>query len=682
MIIISNNNEEGDFVSEVFRIQAPNSKTLTNLFCRWRISNSSNDEDASQYFHSLDLLLSVLPKSTNGDCTEEFLNISDATGTALEALARHTCFTIQGLVEGTEIATKVLLAPGDGYLCRTDILDVRMRHSEFVDAVISFSSRERHLRAIPAQAKASLLPLLLSSPGALVAKQSHLSKYETLKLLQKDLKMRLSFDWVLPTKVAARRVAVIGGRPMYDATRGMYGSQGFFEAAKALDISMIVFDKPGHWLEGEKYAHLRDDFIAIDMSKLEDLPQRIAEALRGRHIDGILTFTDEHVITTAKAAEILGLPTEPAQDMLRAHHKHEMRKLVNNTNVQSVRLDSLYELESPAFAEELKSLKYPLIVKPCRGESSRGVRKVTDQDNMREAVCMLDKEGLAEHGILLETYVDGPEVDANFVLWDGEVLFLEVTDNFPCQGDARGAILADNFSETLQISNSRLPADEIEIICSSLHRSLLQLGFRSGVFHVEARMQNSSMGYQDVNGDGILDLVVSKTGDGATTNLGFQQDTFLIEVNARPPGTGGTWSTLYTYGVDFGALQLLRAIEDRERFEALSKPFSFPSSGAGDGGGAQYWTAHCMIPIHRENILVPDDFFNMVYRAAPEIVPHIVRAELSVQPGSVVSPSGQVPWIAYLLLCSRTSRRHALEMHKRVSTASKKVLDVVSGYGL
>lgn len=488
--------------------------------------------------------------------------------------------------------------------------------------------------------------------------------------MQKDLEMRLSFDFIIPNKPTARRVAVVGGRTMGDTKRGIHGSQGFFEAAQALGISIIVFDKPGHWLEDEKYGHLREDFIAVDMSNIAGLPQQIVDAVKDREIDGIVTFTDDYVIATAETAEMLGLPTEPAWAMQQAHFKHEMRKMLNNTNIQALHLNNVSQLKDPALAEEFKCLKYPLVVKPIRGKDSKGVKKVTGDANMRQAVRALDGEGLAEHGILLESYVGGPELDANFILWDGQVLFLEVTDNFPCPADLSDSILLNNhFTEEVQISSSGLPPEEIEIIRSSLRNSLLKLGFRSGVFHVEARMQNSSMTYQDARGDGILDLAMSTEG-GATTVQTSQPDAFLIELNVRPPGTGGTWSTLYTYGVDMGALQFLRALDDRERFEALSKPFSF--STIGNGGDTQYWTAHCMVPIHHENIRVPDDFFEKVYQALPEIVPHVSRAELYSQSGTVVSPGER---IGYFLLYSRTSRRHVLEMYHRAVGVCKKVLD-------
>jgi biotin carboxylase len=610
--------------------------------------------------------VSVLGPSAHYHGSAEGLQVCDATGTALETLFHG----IPDLKSRTEVAVKVILVLYNGYMCSSDILELRMRHCEAVDTVVSFATWEHYLPACSVHEEINLLELLQSSPGAIVAKKIHSSDDEALDLLQIDLELRLSFDWILPTKPAARCVAVVAGRPMYEPKRCIYWSQGYFMAARALGISMIVFDEPGHWLEGEEYAHLRDEFIAIDMSDKKNLPGRLVEALNGRHIDGIVTFTDDYTVITAEAAELLGLPTESARAMWQAHNKNDMRRLVDNGSVQTIHLESLDQLESPELAESFATITYPLIVKPCRGAYSRGVKRVDNDISMRRAVHELDEDNLTGHGILLETYVDGPEVDANFVLWDDQILFLEVNDNFPCKGDASGATTFDNFAETVSISNSGLSPKEIETIRSSLHRNLLQLGFHSGVFHVEARMRNSSFEYQDIYSDGIVDLAPHKSDKCAKG-----PSVFIIEVNVRTPGAGGTWATRYTYGVDLGALQLLRSIGDRERFKRLSKPFSFASTSPGGGGGAQCWTAHSMIPIHREKILVPEDFFERLYRTLPDIKPHVFRAELYAQPGAIVSPSGGVGWIGYLLLFSRRSRRHVLEMYHRVAEAAKMCLD-------
>ncbi|KAL3408149.1 hypothetical protein V8F44DRAFT_658298 [Aspergillus fumigatus] len=377
---------------------------------------------------------------------------------------------------------------------------------------------------------------------------------------------------------------------MYDVHGKTYGSQGFFEAAHALGVSLIVLGEPDHWLASETYSHLHKEFIALDLSQHTNLPNRIAAAVCGRAIDGIIvTFTDEYVVTTAEAAEILGLRTEPALVMWQAHHKHEMRQLLlslldddnANNKVQAVRLHSAAYLDHPPPANQLAALQYPLGVNPCRGQFSIGVKKVSNEASLRQAVAILGEDNqLAEQGIMLETYISGPELDANFVLLDRAVLFL------------RSATLAANFAETLQISNTRFPLWEFEAIREKLSQSLRALGFRSWVFHVDARMRKTAL--RSHCGERIR-------ADTSQSPPAPQHDPFLIEVNVRAPGTGGTWSTLYTYGVDLGTHQVLRAVNDRDRFRALSSLFHFSGDHhPGDGGGAQYWNAICMVPVHRD----------------------------------------------------------------------------------
>jgi hypothetical protein len=160
-----------------------------------------------------------------------------------------------------------------------------------------------------------------------------------------------------------------------------------------------------------------------------------------------------------------------------------------------LRLDGAAQLDSPdsAMSETLRALQYPLAVKPCRGAASRGAKKVNDQEIMRQAICQMEDDGLAKDGNLLETHVDGPEVDANFVLWDGQLLWAEISDDFPCKADRADATVEGGFAEALMLLASSLPPDEVEVLKESLYQSLLKMGFRSGIFHVEARVRNSSI---------------------------------------------------------------------------------------------------------------------------------------------------------------------------------------------
>ncbi|TPX16917.1 uncharacterized protein E0L32_003479 [Thyridium curvatum] len=543
---------------------------------------------------------------------------------------------------------------------RDDILELRMRHCIAIQSVIRLAPPKSLLEVEPKDTEPTLTSLLSLSPGALlVAESGDASPFETLEELNKELDTRLSFDWVLPTQPTPRTVAMVGGRRLYDMNRGQYGARGLFEAAHALGMAVIVLDAPGHWLESKTYAHLRHDFIAIDVAAGDaKLPMIIAEAIKEQKVDGIVTFSDEFVISTAKAAELLGLPTEPVDAILRAHHKDETRKVVNNPNIQSVRLDSLAQLDDPVILGSLANLEYPLIAKPCRAGASRGVRKCHEISTLRQAIKDMDDDGLTKYGVQIETYVDGPEIDANFVLWNGELLFCEISDDFPCPADAVDATLEANFAETLMVHPTSLNPTEAKLIQSTLHQNLLKLGFRSGVLHVEARMRNSSKFYREL--DGIEDLAAVEGPKG-------QPEVVLIEVNARPPGFDPVWATLHTYGVDLCALQFLQALGDRERYRAMSKPFAGPPH--------QFWCGDRQIPMHRDSIYMPPDFFERVFGMLPEVKPYVLAAEFKVEPGSTVSPRAGSGFVAYFLLCSRTSRRHLLEMCDSVFRASLKVLD-------
>ncbi|KAF2720990.1 glutathione synthetase ATP-binding domain-like protein [Polychaeton citri CBS 116435] len=648
-----------EFTSEDFLVDDHGSKAPTRVSCRWRFSNTGTNVYALRQFHCLDLLITIIPKYCASDECKGHGNeevFPNATGTALERLV-NSISTSRPRATGIEIATKVVLVPRNGYLCRSDILELRVQHSDYVDSFVRFPSANSYFPAVT-HSKRDLLNILSSSPGTMLMKQVPTTLCDTFELLEEDLGRRLSLDWVLPSKPPERRVALVGGRYKYDIKQGSFGHKGTFDAAHSLGISVVVVDKPGHWLQEDDYSDLREEFIAVDMTDDTELPSRIAGALGGRDIDGVVTFSDEVVIPTAKVAEIMGLPTDPVQSFLQAHDKFEARKLLS-PNVQSLRLDSAHQLSHRSTAEKMRTLKYPLVVKPSTGAGSRGVKKVDDCMSAWKAIQQVEEDGLAKRGILVETFIDGPEVDANFVLWDGEILFFEVVDDLPCQADASDAKVSDNFAETILIAPSQLDPSEIQVIQSTLHRSLLQLGFRSGVFHVEARMEHSSKQYREI--DGIVDLVDA---DSASKR---PPEVFLIEVNARAPGLMAVFATAYTYGVDYSALTLLRALGDRERFTALSKPFS---------QHAQYWNGLVLIPVHRDNIVVPDDFCNKVMQRAPDIAPHVSRSEC-LATGKVISPVGGTGFMGYFLVFSRISRQHVVEMSQRVREVAKQLLDSV-----
>ncbi|RDW81029.1 uncharacterized protein DSM5745_04586 [Aspergillus mulundensis] len=129
--------------------------------------------------------------------------------------------------------------------------------------------------------------------------------------------------------------------------------------------------------------------------------------------------------------------------------------------------------------------------------------------------------------VLIEEYCEGPEADCNFVLWKGEFLFFEVVVNFPCAGDN---VAAGNFKETQLVFPSASPPEQQDVLRDSLLKSILHLGFHSGIFHVEARVRNSTHEYRPSPNDQGIDL--HPRSEPAPSDASV----FLIEINARPQG--------------------------------------------------------------------------------------------------------------------------------------------------
>ncbi|CAE7730138.1 CARNS1 [Symbiodinium sp. CCMP2592] len=134
---------------------------------------------------------------------------------------------------------------------------------------------------------------------------------------------------------------------------------------------------------------------------------------------------------------------------------------------------------------------------------------------------------------VLESYLDGEEVDVDVVMSDGEWQYAAVSDN--------GPTLEPYFNETWAVSPSLLPRDRQLALRELAVSSVKALGFQDGIFHVELKY---------------------------TSQHGAQ----LIEVNARMGG-GPVYSTnLKTWGVDLVEETLFCAAGIPSRPVATRKP--------------------------------------------------------------------------------------------------------------
>lgn len=560
---------------------------------------------------------------------------------------------------------RLLFAVSAGTPIRSDYIEYRLRDAPSIHSVRSFLNPlapATGTRIALVRDSGNLGPLRQSLGGIL----SHGPSLEsTTDALNSELDFRLSVPWLSPAPPPPpKRILWVQGRA------NIFSSQQFYLAARALGITLVVADAPGHWMQDPAgpHAHLREAFVELNIDADAGLAQRVVDAVRAypERIDGIVTISDARLPHVAKACEILGLPTERADAYRIAGDKGATRRLVERES--GGREESFVLGEAEELEEELGKreglLRFPMIVKPCAGWNSDCVQKVKDVAELRAAVQRASERHaaspLGSKRVVVEPYIDGPEVDADFVILDGEVLFCYITDDFPCSGDLEQEGSGRNFMETVMDVPSALPGDEQAILRESLSRTIKQCGFKSGIFHCEARVRGSSVRYRPREDNGILDLHPI---DAALRE--HQPSCYLHEINARPPGYANTVSALLAHGVDYYAIRLLLALgcegeEEKQRIRALAQPFR--------GAEPQYTPGIAVLPPTREGVMGSENCVVEFLEANPDLKEHVVWTETVKWKGDTVQgPGSSELWtVGHVIVGSRKGRKECVEIAHRV----------------
>ncbi|MCJ1250449.1 hypothetical protein MMC30_007677 [Trapelia coarctata] len=554
-------------------------------------------------------------------------------------------------------AFKFVLPDADGYVVRSDFIERRLDGCGYVSKAAGFlSPLQRVKSAFTTTPKSLDFPSLISSAvGAVLVQNLREESIDaTLRTIETELNNRLSFSWLLPDPIPRKRLAWVEGRRDVEVSRRMY------EAAWALGITLVMLDNPSHWLQDDNgaYAYFREAFVPVNITADEGFVERVVNAIRSyaQPIDGIMTVSDARVMGVAKACEILGLPTSPSAAYTLAADKYKTR-MMEPTNDQAFQVSSISELRERLNSGNHMPLSYPRIVKPCFGWGSECVAKVSNEAELLQAM----ERASARHAsspqrrtdVLIEPYIDGPEIDANFVLLNKEVVFFEIADDFPSPGDGSSASSTSNFLETQIVFPSRLSAREIATVRNSIHQSILRMGFVSGTFHCEARIQYSSSRYV-TEGD-TFDLYPKP--DAQKESL--DPVVYLLEINARPAGYPATIAVLLTYGVDYFAQQMLFSIADEARFKALIQPFLH---------GPQYTLLIQFIPQERAGVMKTEDAGLQLYEKYPDLMANVPEHKTWVKKGDVLKgpEASELLWLAQFLVVSRDGRKEVLRLGQEI----------------
>lgn len=556
------------------------------------------------------------------------------------------------------------------YVSRSDAIETRLVGCILVDKAKSFVEPLQPIKSAAGILDAgNFAALCIGSIGG-VQLRAHTLDEAQLQLAQLEAQFvnRLSYGWLSPRPISRKRLAFIQGRDDPESSIELWRS------AKALGITIVVFEAEGHWFQDPKWSHLREAFVPTDITPDEGLPTRIVEAVRGygKPFDGIMTVSDTRLPAVARAAALLGYATNPADAYDIAGDKYLTRKLEPSAS-ESFHCTDVSQAHDRLNDSSLPPLRYPLIVKPCTGSGSEAVSRVDNVDMLIEAVakaCSLYYSGISTStGCVVEPYISGPEFDANFALLNGEILFFEIADDYPCRGDSQSAELdsSSDFLETQIVAPSGLPVQEQAMIRDHIHASIMRQGFHSGAYHCEGRVRDSAVEFRLNPSTEHFDLVP------AAAKGAEKPSVYLVENNARPAGYMVSRLTAITYGVDYYALQMLFALgpEEEDRFRGLAMPFR---------DGAQYHSMVQYVPPTGSGILLTEDPGKEMAERCPDLVnkDNVALTWSPKRKGDMLYGFGpnKTKWISRYVLTSRQSLDHLLKLGDRVVKEYKYELDV------
>lgn len=276
--------------------------------------------------------------------------------------------------------------------------------------------------------------------------------------------------------------------------------------------------------------------------------------------DGIMTLaTDMPMRGVSKASDKLHLYSISYETAVKATDKYDMIKAFKEHDVPSPWFFAVDTLEELKMHES--DVTFPCIIKPTDNAGSHGIAKVHCfkelLDNYEYA------HSCSRHGkVIVEEYLDGPEVSVEVMVVDGEVHILQITDKITTE--------APHFVEMGHMQPSRLPLATKQAICDVTIAACKAIGIDKGPAHVEMKVTK--------HGPMMIELGARMGGDNITTHLvplstGIDMvgATIKVALGEQPDiePTLHRGSAIRYFEVPFGTIKAIEHVEEAQRISGV-----------------------------------------------------------------------------------------------------------------
>ena len=193
----------------------------------------------------------------------------------------------------------------------------------------------------------------------------------------------------------------------------------------------------------------------------------ITEVAKGEQVDFLITAcTDQALLTVAKVSEELGLPCYiDYQTALNVTNKAYMKQVFADNDISTARCVVMGQMDWDA----ISGMEFPLIVKPVDCNSSKGVKKVQNRQELEEAFADAVRFSRTDTA-LVEDFIEGPELTVDVYVEDGKAHVLSLSNN-----DKIGE--EDKFV----IFRTRYPAVSSDVLMDQVRKTAQQIADAFGI---------------------------------------------------------------------------------------------------------------------------------------------------------------------------------------------------------
>lgn len=252
--------------------------------------------------------------------------------------------------------------------------------------------------------------------------------------------------------------------------------------AKEMGLYVITCDytpeNPGH--------KLADEYHNVSTTDLDGV-LKLAEGL---NIDGIIAYaSDPAAPTAAYVAEKLGLPGNPYESVKLCTEKDLFRAFLKEHGFNCPQAQGYRTYEEAA--ADIERFRFPVMVKPVDSSGSKGVVKIYNRNELKDAVDEALSYSRGKRFIVEEFIVKkGYQVSGDGFSYNGKLVFTSYGNElYSGAGGTREYVALGEFWPSL------LTPEQKEKVDDELQRLITALGMRTCAYNIEVILDENDTPY-------------------------------------------------------------------------------------------------------------------------------------------------------------------------------------------